>query len=393
MTRLPASLMKSPDLATLFSALRPVGGALIVGGAVRDSLLGLSPKDVDLATPADPDTVMRTLGDAGIRTVPTGLEYGVVTAVVAGNAYEVTTFRRDVACDGRRAVTAWGASLEEDAQRRDLTINALYAREDGLVIDPTGGLNDLKARRIRFVGEAEERIREDRLRAFRMYRFWSRFGDPDPAAHTEAISAAAAFAGDFGAVSRERIGHEVLALLSTRDPRPQISEMARAGVWADAVGAADHGEVIAVIGAERERGVPASVLARIAPLGEAVIRDMLKLPKALAQASVRMGEGARWDDPARAAWKYGREVADASTLLRAARGLPVPGPQEALDRVEHGAGAVMPVSAADLPHLQGKDLGAALRRAQEFWVMNGLAGEKSDVLRAAEGDVPDGPSF
>lgn len=393
MARIPSALLDHEELTRLFGALRPVGGALIVGGAVRDSLLGLSPKDVDLATPAPPDLVMRTLDEAGIRTVPTGLEYGVITAVMAGNAYEVTTFRRDVECDGRRAVTSWGASLEEDAQRRDLTINALYADEDGRVIDPTGGLSDLRARRIRFVGNAEDRIREDRLRAFRMYRFWSRFGDPDPASHAEAIAAAGAFAGDFGAVSRERIGQEMLGLLSTGDPRPQIREMARAGVWADAAGAADAGAVIAVIGTERERISPVSVLARFAPLGEAVIRDMMRLPKALSGAVVRVEEAARWADPAEAAWKYGREVAEASVLLRASRGFPVLAPDEAQARVAHGEAASFPVSAADLPHLAGRDLGQALRRAQACWLGNALAGDKGEILRMAADEEPGGPEL
>lgn len=380
-SKISPNFIHAADVQRVFTVLDQVGGGYIVGGAVRDSVVGREPKDIDFATPASPDVVTKAFEEAGHKTVPTGIEYGVVTAVINGNPFEVTTFRRDVECDGRRAVTAWGASLEEDAQRRDLTMNALYADRDGVVIDPTGGLGDLRARRIRFVGDAETRIREDRLRAFRMFRFWSRFGDPDPEVHEEAIKAAALFAGDFSAVSRERIGAEMSALLMTADPRPQIREMARSGIWADAVGAADHGLIIELIGKDIELGEKPSLANRMAPLGPDTIKTLLKLPKALSITSKNVSDAIAWDDPARAAFTYGPEVAKAAFLWRSSTGVNDLTRDEAEARIKHGAENAFPLSAQDLPHLQGKDLGDALKGARQAWLDGGLKADRDELLR------------
>lgn len=378
-----APFMSDERLGTLFSVLAPHGGCFVVGGAVRDSAMGMAPKDVDLATPVHPQDVIRALTDAGMRALPTGIEYGVVTAVIDGEPYEVTTFRRDVMCDGRRAVTAWGASLEEDAQRRDLTINALYVSRDGKIIDPTGGLCDLQERRIRFVGDAEVRIREDRLRALRMYRFWSRFGDPDPAAHEEALRAAAMFANDIGAVSRERVGSELIGLLSTDDPRPQIREMSRTGIWANVTSGADPGAVTEIIGAEKERGSGPVLVARLSALTEGAMRDGLRLPKKFVETVKAAITSAIEPDPAVTAWRYGPEVAEASVIIRTSRGDSAPSPDETKERVIHGVSAVFPVKGGDLPHLSGAELGAALRESRETWLRAGLTGDRDDVMRSA----------
>ena len=138
--------------------------ALIVGGCVRNALLNQPVSDIDIATDALPEQVMKLAGEAGIKAVPTGIDHGTVTLVSGGIPFEITTFRRDVETDGRRAVVAYSDTVEEDAARRDFTMNALYVRPDGTVLDPIGGLPDLRARRVRFIGSAEDRIREDYLR-------------------------------------------------------------------------------------------------------------------------------------------------------------------------------------------------------------------------------------
>ncbi|MDH3263709.1 MAG: CCA tRNA nucleotidyltransferase, partial [Paracoccaceae bacterium] len=167
--RIDADWLHAPGPRAVMAMLRDAGHqALFVGGTVRNALLGHPPGDIDIATDAVPERVMELAEAAGLRPVPTGLDHGTITVVVAHHeGIEVTTFRRDVETDGRRAVVAFSTHVEDDAARRDFTMNALYASAEGEVIDPLGGLPDLRARRVRFVGNAAERIREDYLRILR----------------------------------------------------------------------------------------------------------------------------------------------------------------------------------------------------------------------------------
>ena len=195
-----------------------------VGGAVRDNLLGLPVSDVDLATKLKPAEVVERLRAAGIKAVPTGLEHGTITAVSDGHPYEVTTLRRDVETFGRHATVAFTDDWQEDAARRDFTINALLADPvTGEVFDYFGGLADLEQRRVRFIGDAFERIAEDHLRILRFFRFHARFGRGEPDA--AALEACTARANDLMALSRERIADEVLKLLAVDDPVATVGVM------------------------------------------------------------------------------------------------------------------------------------------------------------------------
>ncbi len=203
----------------------------VVGGAVRDSLFGLPVADVDLATPLLPDVVIRRLESAGIKAVPTGLDHGTITAVAHGQNFEITTLRRDVATDGRRAVVAFSTDWREDAARRDFTINALYADPvSGEIFDYFGGLDDLKAGIVRFIGDADTRIAEDHLRILRFFRFHARFGKG--VADSVAIAACAKAAKSLMALSRERILDELSKLLALPDPLASVSLMIEHGIFA-----------------------------------------------------------------------------------------------------------------------------------------------------------------
>ena len=200
-----------------------------VGGAVRDELMHLPVSDLDLATRLKPNEVVERLEAAKIRPVPTGIDHGTVTAVSSGSPYEVTTLRRDVSTDGRRATVAFTDDWEEDAARRDFTINALSADPNtGEVFDYFGGKDDLIARRVRFIGEPLERIAEDHLRILRFFRFHARFGLGEPDA--EGLRACAQRANDLMALSRERIADELLKLLAVDDPTPTVAIMLDQGV-------------------------------------------------------------------------------------------------------------------------------------------------------------------
>lgn len=218
--------------APVMAALEAKGGAgcaRFVGGCVRNALLGAPVDDVDIATSLTPDEVTAALQAAGIKAVPTGIEHGTVTAVSQGAPFEVTTLRRDVETDGRRAVVAFTTDWSEDAQRRDFNLNAVYADAEGTLYDPTGrGIADAKAGRIVFVGDPATRIAEDSLRILRFFRFsaWYGKGEPDAAA----VAACAAGKGLMANLAAERVAKELLKLLGAYDPRPAMALMAQTGV-------------------------------------------------------------------------------------------------------------------------------------------------------------------
>jgi poly(A) polymerase len=227
-----APWLHSPELKAVVAALSYEGTKpRIVGGGVRDGLLGLPVADVDLATMLTPDTVIRSLEKAGIKAVPTGIEHGTITAVCAGKTFEITTLRRDVSTDGRRATVAFSTDWKEDAARRDFTINALYADPDnGEIFDYFGGLDDLNAGVVRFIGDAAARIAEDHLRILRYFRFYARFATAAP--NAEAIAACEAAAKTLMALSRERIADELLKLLALPDPSHALHLMTKHKVFA-----------------------------------------------------------------------------------------------------------------------------------------------------------------
>jgi len=215
-------------LAELISALD--GEARFVGGAVRDTLLGLAAKDIDIATSLLPEDVMERLTAASIKVVPTGIAHGTITAVLPDGPVEITTLRRDVSTDGRRATVAFSDDWREDAARRDFTINALSADPQTLeVFDYFDGLEDLKNLRIRFIGSAAERIAEDHLRIMRYFRFLARFGQQQ--VEEDAFNACTAAAAKLETLSRERVADELLKLLATEDPRFAVSQMLDAGIF------------------------------------------------------------------------------------------------------------------------------------------------------------------
>lgn len=217
----------------LLAALDAAEGATrFVGGCIRDTLLGLPVSDIDLATRLSPDVVIKRIRKAGLKAIPTGLAHGTVTALIGTRStVEITTLRRDVATDGRRATIAYTDDWREDAARRDFTINALSADPASREVhDYFGGLDDLAVHRVRFIGDPITRIAEDHLRILRFFRFHARFGrgEPDPAS----LAACAARANDLMALSRERIADEMLKLLGLPDPAPTVGLMLDKGIFA-----------------------------------------------------------------------------------------------------------------------------------------------------------------
>ncbi|WP_419694460.1 CCA tRNA nucleotidyltransferase [Mesorhizobium muleiense] len=216
-------------LQRLLAALADGGEeARVAGGAVRNALIGQPVADVDIATTTVPDETIRRAKAAGFKAVPTGIEHGTITIVAGGKPFEVTTLRADIETDGRRAKVLFGRDWKADAERRDFTINALYAEADGTIVDLVGGIADIEARRLRFIGDPEARIREDYLRILRFFRFFAWYGDGRPDA--EGLKACARLKEGLGQLSVERVWSELKKLLSAPDPSRALLWMRQAGV-------------------------------------------------------------------------------------------------------------------------------------------------------------------
>lgn len=378
--RVSGDWLKHPGTQALCGALEAAGHrALFVGGCVRNALLGVAVADVDIATDARPETVTRLAEAAGLRVVPTGIEHGTVTVIAGGVAHEVTTFRRDVETDGRRAVVAFAHDVAEDAARRDFTMNALYADARGDVIDPLGGMPDLLARRLRFVGDAYQRIREDYLRILRFFRFHAHYGDPDQGMDAEALAACAELAEGVDGLSRERVGAEMRKLLAASDPAPAVAAMAQAGVLARVLPGSDTRALAPLVHLEGD--LSPRWQRRLAALGGQEVEERLRLSRADAAVldALRDAVGHGWS-PAALGWKLGAEGARDAVLVRAAL-LESSMPPDWQTDVARGAGSAMPVTAADLmPGLQGAKLGARLKEIEARWLASDLSLTRADFL-------------
>jgi poly(A) polymerase len=272
MTSIPhASWLTAPETRALIAALdaaRP-GGSRFVGGCVRNTLMGREVDDIDIATQLTPEQVTQIAKQAGFAAHPTGIEHGTVTVVVQHKPFEVTTLRRDVSTDGRRATVAFSESWEEDAQRRDFRLNALYADASGAIHDPTGGgLDDARAGRVIFIGDAHQRLREDNLRILRFFRFnaWYCKGPLDPSG----LSACADAVAGLDALSAERIWKETRKLLAAPDPRSAWEGMEAIEVRARALPElSNHTRLDALVRLEADLLLPVEAMTRVA----AALRD------------------------------------------------------------------------------------------------------------------------
>ncbi len=385
MTRLDAPWLDDPAARKVMAALAAGGAeALYVGGCVRNTLLSEPVRDIDIATSAPPEETARLIEAAGLKAVPTGAEHGTITAVAHGRPFEITTYRRDVETFGRHAVVAFSTDVAEDAARRDFTMNALYAREDGTLVDPLGGLADLEARRVRFIGRAEDRIREDYLRILRFFRFHAWYGADG--IDRDGLAACAALADGLEGLSRERVGAEMKRLLAAPDPAPAVAAMAQAGVLAHVAPVADAAPLAPLVHAEALAGAPPDPMRRLACLGGVNLAERLRLSKAeerrLAAIAKALAEG---ESPAQAAYRHGSEAARDAALIRAAS-LSAPPPDGLGAELARGAAAAFPVAAADLiarGAKPGPALGKALKRLEARWIASDFALGKAELLASA----------
>ncbi len=374
-SRLPAvPWTQRKDLAALVAALGP-GNAHYVGGAVRDTLLGLDVKDVDIATPLLPEEVTSRLEKAGIKAIPTGIDHGTVTAPLPEGAVEITTLRHDVSTDGRRATVAFSKDWRDDAARRDFTINALYADPaTGEIFDYFEGRADLEARKVRFIGDARQRIREDHLRILRFFRFQARFGSYP--ADIEAEESCKELASTLKGLSRERIGMEMMNLLGLPDPASTVQRMAELGVLAVVLPEAAPAPLARLVAEEQRQMIVPDALRRLAAL---LPPDV---PQAEAVASRFRLSGAQ---KKRLALAVGRSEASISPRALAYR----LGRVSAIDRLLLAGASVAPLDSWEIPTFPlkggelvergvtaGPDVARILRATEDRWVAEGFPGRE-----------------
>ncbi len=357
--------------------------ARVVGGAVRNALMGFAVGEVDIATTAVPDEVILRAKAAGIKFVPTGVEHGTVTLIVDGHPYEVTTLREDVETFGRKAKVVFGRDWVHDAERRDFTINALSASMDGTVYDYTGGLDDLAQRRVRFIGEPARRIAEDYLRILRFFRIHAAYGEG--LIDRDGLNACIAGRAGLANLSAERIRAEMLKLLVAPGSSPALREMSDAGLLLALLGGVTYSAALdAMIAAETRLALEADPIRRLAALSVAIVEDAARLTQRLRLSNV---ESARLDSMGYRWWRLA-SIDEVRARIR----LYKLGPDRYRDRVMLGwartggdarhwqtlatlparwTAPVFPLKAAEFmaKGLQpGPALGAALARAEQFWI-------------------------
>lgn len=393
--------MRSDEVATLFDAL-PQGSLRFVGGCVRNSLWGEPVGDVDLACQLDPEAVIAALKKAKIRFVPTGIDHGTVTAVIEGQPYEITSLRRDVATDGRRATVAHTTDWTEDAQRRDLTINALYADLDGRVYDPTRqGLEDIKSRKFRFVGDAAMRVQEDYLRILRFFRFLAHYGRQEKV-DAESLRACREHRRGLKQLSAERVWSETKKLLSARNPVRATRIMLTNEILEVLLPEASNVDGLdAVVRLEAREGIKPDPLLRLMamsarePLQMALLTKRLKMSKAEttrlrnwaddgAQLSTDMPER----DRLAAIYRSGKQtILDRARLRAAGESDPIQSSRwMALADLAMGwQPPEFPVSGKDLAAAgvpKGPGMGKALKALEALWIRSGFSTEKPQLLAA-----------
>lgn len=391
----PGPLLADPAVRTALSLLDRDGEqARLVGGAVRNTLFGEQPGDIDVATTALPDVVLARAAAAGIKAVPTGIEHGTVTLVIDGTPVEVTTLREDVETDGRRATVVFGRDFSHDARRRDFTMNALYARLDGTVEDHVGGLADLAARRVRFIGDPAERIREDYLRILRLFRFHASYGqgpvDP-PALHAAIVHRAG-----LARLSAERVRAELLKLLGARHAARTLPEMAEAGFLLAILGCVPDVRAFAALAALGPVDPVQGLLFLAVRIREDAPRlaERLRLSRAEADRLERAAIVAEHLharlatlDPAllrRLAYRHGAQATRDALMLTAARqgALPLSGKLAEAASVLDAPVPVSPFTgkrlmAAGIP--AGPRIGAVAAAAEVEWIARGFPADEETV--------------
>jgi poly(A) polymerase len=396
-----APWLAQPETQAVLAALEAGDAhARVVGGAVRNALIGTAVKDLDIATTAVPREIVRLAETAGLKAIPTGIDHGTVTVVTGHVPFEVTTLRRDVETFGRHATVAFTDDWAEDARRRDFTINALYCDREGNVYDPLGGLEDLRAQRVRFIGDAHERIREDYLRILRFFRFTATYakGEPDPLG----LEASLALRAGLAQLSGERIRGEMMRLLEAPRAVEIIAIMAHAGLIDDVLGCAGDADLFARLAAvEAALDLEPDPLLRLAALAAArpgaalALRERLKLSNAEFERLARVAMPDRGFDPAQPEreakafiYRHDAQTFRDGALLAWAKSGASPDDEARRERFllpSRWQAPNIPVRGSDVIEAgiaEGPAVGRIVRAFEDWWIAEGFPAEPEKLARA-----------
>ncbi|WP_369681657.1 CCA tRNA nucleotidyltransferase [Shimia sp. CNT1-13L.2] len=382
MIRVSGSWLENEHTQAVCKMLTNAGyQALFVGGCVRNALIGAEVNDIDISTDALPKIVMELAAGAGLNAIPTGIEHGTITVVSGHVPHEITTFRKDVETDGRRAVVAFSKHVEDDAHRRDFTMNALYADASGIVFDPLGGLKDLDARKLRFIDDADQRIREDYLRILRFFRFHAWYGNPEEGMDAEALAAIAANVDGIDSLSKERVGAECVKLLSAKDPAPALAAMNASGALMRVIDGAEIKPIAPLVHFEELFGLEPDPMRRLAALGGENLGDGLRLSK---KQQRLVGELREETGSARSlaelGYRFGESFAASVMVLRCAL-LEMPLDTSLLAEIQQGVAAVFPIKPKDLmPAYSGPTLGQKLKDLERRWIESNFKLDREALL-------------
>ncbi len=389
-----APWLNTPETQAIVSALEAAqpGCARFVGGCVRNHLMGRPVEDIDIATQLEPDATISALEAADIRAIPTGVEHGTVTAVINGTPFEITSLRRDVETDGRRAVVAFTKDWAEDAMRRDFRLNALYADPSGVVHDPTGGgLEDVVSGAVIFIGDADERLREDYLRILRFFRFNAWYGAE---IDETGLAACARQKAGLEQIAVERIWKELKRLLGAPEPGAALLAMEESGVLAEILPGAGTAHVFALIAAEAEAGLSADPMRRLMVMIVRRKRDVAELANQLRVSNAEAARLDAWSEPSlpsllqaadpdiRAAfYRHGcKACLDRAITDAALHGTAVP--SSLVKMAADWQRPSFPVGGDDAlgAGLSGPAVGEALRAAETAWIDSDFKLSRTDLL-------------
>ncbi|MFT6659452.1 CCA tRNA nucleotidyltransferase [Maritalea sp.] len=406
-----AAWLQRASVKVVFDLLDGANGQTkAVGGVVRDTILGNPTGDVDMASKFTPTQIIDRAAKANIKAIPTGIEHGTVTLVIDGEAIEVTSLRKDIKTDGRRAVVEFGGDWKDDAKRRDFTFNALYVGPDGELLDPLGGLDDCLKREVRFIGDAKQRIKEDYLRILRFYRFFAFYGAGRPEA--DGLRATVALKSGLDQLSPERIWQELKKLLSAPDPSRSLLWMRTTGVLAAILPEGEKWGIDAIHGlvtAEQDLGWKIDPILRLKSILPPMVDKMTALGKRLRLSNVEADQLQKWamaegltaemsDQELKALIYWGDQPAILSALQLSLANMRQKS-TESLEAVERSSGYLrllkvaqtweapeFPVKGQDLLGLgqvPGPQIGVELNKLEQAWVDSGFALSREQLLADA----------
>ena len=379
--KISADWLSKPSTQLVMQILLSGGHeAFFVGGCVRNTLFDFKATDIDISTSATPKRVMELMKKAGLKSIPTGIDYGTVTVVSDKQNYEITTFRKDIETDGRRAKVKFSESVLEDAKRRDFSINAIYSKQDGTILDPLDGIVDIAKKRIKFIGDPYARIKEDYLRILRFFRFLALFGREDET-HEIEIAAIRDLRDGLDKISAERKSDEILKLFAAPNPQYSIFLMEAADISSKIFHASNYNSLNNLKELEDRLEVRPCATRRLAAYTKDDLKSQLRFSNKIAKAhKVLREEATSKKDAAELSYRYNNKLALDSILVRSSLHS-TELDDSIFNRIKLGSAVKFPIKSIDLAeYFSGRKLGKMLASLEQKWIESDFTLNKKTLI-------------